>query len=265
MTKNLAFLVNLVILFFFSHAQTDSIVYENLSSKLILYTDSTFVFKNKGVDIARIQDIGDDTITYGKYVRYENKSLYLYSHPEIMSPQLDVIANFEERSNQDSILTIILSSPFSKQKRKHPELLEKAYFYLVDILHAGAKKSQFFSQISFSDTILIKHLPEETIEKISINIYPYQSIGLHPPHYSHLSLNYTLRDIHSNYVSLYVPKFTAYYMYYHRFYGKEVKIMDTCTISIEKSSILSRCKGKKFDKEWQFILYQLKNPYKIDE
>jgi hypothetical protein len=267
MSKKLFFFVNFMLLLPICRTQTiDSIVYENFSSKLILCSDSTFVFKNKGTDITKIQGIGDDIITYGKYVKYKNKSLYLYSHPEIMPYQLDVIATFEGKSNQDSTLTVILSSPFSEQRKKHFELLEKAYFYTINILYTGEnEKLQRFPLIFFNDTIFIESFPEKGVEKISIGIYPYQSIWTSLPFYSYLSLNYYLKDIHSNYLSLYVPEFTAYYMYYDRFYGKEVKIMDDCTISIEKNSILSKCKGKKFDKEWQFILFQLNNPYRVDK
>lgn len=262
--NKLLLLVNLVIMFFLCTAQTDSVVYENLDSKLILYPDSTFVLENTGVDIFRVQGFGDNIITYGKYVKYKNKSFYLYSHPEIMSSQLDVIANFEAKDN-DSILTIILSSPLSKQKEEY-SILEKSYFYTVSFSYVEDKENlQTLPLIFFSDTILIKNFPNKPIEKIGIRIYPYQPMVLRSPFYDYLSLTYSLKDIHSNYLSLYVPKLTACYMYYKRFYGQEIEILDSCTVSIDKNTLLSKCKGKKFNKEWQFIIFQRKNPYGTDK
>ena len=266
MIKKLFFLANIVLICCFCKAQIDSVVYENLSSKLILYTDSTFVVKNKGWDIARLKGIGDDTITYGKYVKYKNKSLYLYSHPDIMSSQLDVISNFEAKNNRDSTLTIILSSPFSEQRKEYPELLKEAYFYAVDILFAEEKENtQMFPTVFLNDTIVIKNLPKKPIEKIFIRIYPYHSIGMRSAYYSYLSIDYSLEDIHSNFLSLHVPKFSAYYIYYARFDNQEVEILDNCTLTIDKQILLSKCKGKKFNKEWKFIVYKRRNPYETDQ
>jgi hypothetical protein len=184
-----------------------------------------------------------------------------------MSSQLDVIAIFETKSNHDSTLTIILSSPFSEQRKEDPELLEKAFFYTVTILFAGEKEynMQAIPLFSFSDTILIKNLPPKPIEKIFIRIYPYQSIEIYSSYYPYLSVNYSLKGIHSNYLSLYVPKFSAYYIYYARFYKKEIEVMDNCTLIVDKRHGLSKCKGKKFNKKWQLFLFQIKNPYGTDE
>jgi hypothetical protein len=54
-------------------------------------------------------------------------------------------------------------------------------------------------------------------------------------------------------------------MYYGRFYDREVEILDKCTIAIDKQTLLSRCKGKRFNKDWKFIIFERKNPYGTDK
>lgn len=266
------FLILICIFFYYSSlAQTDyykdSIVYENMGSKLILYNDDTFVFKNKGVDIWKIQGIGDDTISYGKYVQYKNESLFLYSHPDIKRSHMEIGVKEEMIKETDSIVTIIMSSPFSKQKQLYPHLLKDAYFYLVEMSFVENKGNMAhkFSQIFFTDTILMKNNHGCALKEVSIRIYPYKSFSPGTPYYSYLSLNYTLKSESSNLLRIYIPKFTAYYINYDRFYGKEVEIIDSCTLGIDKKFLLSKCQGKSFNEYWEFIIHQLRNPYEFDE
>jgi hypothetical protein len=243
----------------------DSVIYKNLNSCLILYGDSTFCFKYTGVDIFRLQCFGDDTVSYGKYLQYKNRALYLYSHPFIMPFQLNVIALEEKIESHDSI-TIILSSPFKEQCKEYPKSLKNAYFYLVELFYADTIKEEILSyrKSFFNDTILIPNFSKKLISKISITIYPYKSIGLGQPYYKYLSTNYFPKDYRSNYFSLHIPQFSACYMYYERFYNKEVEIIDKCTIAIDKKTLLSKCKGKKFKNKWKYIIFKCNNPYGTD-
>ena len=264
MMRSLFILLNFTFIYNICIAQIfkDSIVYKNHNSCLILYNDSTFILKNTGFDIARIQGFGDDTISYGKYLRYKNKSLYLYSNPSIMSSQLNVIAIEEKIEIQDSI-TIILSSPFKEQRKPHLSTLKDAFFYIIDLSFVDTTKKEKLSYkiCSFNDTILIPNFSKKLVSKISIMIYPYKSIGLGQPYYKYLYADYSPKDCKSNYFSLFIPQFSACYIYYERFYDKEIEIVDKCTIAIDKRVFLSKCKGRKFNNEWKFIVFKRRNPY----
>lgn len=268
MIKRLVVLLNIVFISTFCVAQVkrDSVLYKNLSSCLILYNDSTFFFKNTGFDIARVQGFGDDTISYGKYIQYKNKSLYLYSDPYIMSSQLSITVQEEKIKQQDSI-TIILSSPFGRQCKNYVSLLKDAYFYLIDLSYTDIEtgKESNYKNCFFKDTIIIPDFSEKLITKISIMVYPYKSIGLGTPYYKYLSANYSPKNYKSNYFSFYISQFTACYIYYERFYAKEIEIIDNCTIAIDKKTLLSKCTGKIFNDEWNFIIFKRKNPYGKDE
>ena len=268
MIKRLVVLLNFVLISTFCIAQVnrDSVLYKNLNSCLILYNDSTFIFKNTGFDIAPIHGFGDDTISYGKYIQYKNKSLYLYSDPYIMSSQLNITVQEEKIKQQDSI-TIILSSPYGGQCKNYLSILKDAYFYLIDLSYTdiATGKESNYKKCFFNDTIIIPDFSKKLIAKISIMIYPYKSIGLGTPYYKYLSANYTPKNNKSNYFSLYISQFTASYIYYERFYAKEIEIIDNCTIAIDKKTLLSKCMGEKFNDEWDFIIFKRKNPYGTDE
>jgi alpha-acetolactate decarboxylase len=117
-------------------------VFENLNSELILFNNKTFVLKNKGFDINNVKGFGDDTVSYGKYTKYKNKSYYLYSSPDILSSNLNIIVKEEKHIQQDNTFTIILQSPFNEQKKQYFNWLDKAYYYIVDFQFEENKMSK---------------------------------------------------------------------------------------------------------------------------
>ena len=249
------------------YIRRDSIIYRNLNSSLTIYSDSTFVLKREFEDMRPIYGIGDDTISYGKFKKYKNKALYLYTSPDITSSDLDIFAKEERQDKQqDSTITLILSSPYSVQKQKHFDLLKNAYFYLIDFEYADSltQKSYSYSQIFLSDTIILRNYNGRPVKKIYITIYPYMNFGLLEPEKNYLSAIYTVQDIYANYFLLDIPKFTAAYMSYYCFYATEVELINRCSICIDKKTLMDRenCKCKKWAKKWNWIIHNIHhNPY----
>jgi hypothetical protein len=229
----------------------DSTIYENNGYQLILYSDSDFIYKWKGADIARIQGIGDDTVSYGKYVKYKNKAFYLYSSPDLMSNHLKVMGTDTFIHNMKDTITITISSPYNT--RLLYKKMSCSYLYIVRMRYKQDKITCLSDIVlsssicSFSNIIKIENREQLPIESIIIQIYPYlspYSIGLKPPVVYYLYAEYQVQAISANCFDIYLPQLTPYYCFHERFDAKEFEILNDCTIRVNKQMLLFKCKTK---------------------
>jgi hypothetical protein len=250
----------------------DSTIYENLGYRLILYSDSDFIFKWKGTDIARIQGIGDDTMSYGKYVKYKNKAFYLYSSPDLMSNDLKVMGTETFTPNMKDTITITISSPYNT--RLLYKEMSCSYLYIVRIRYKTDNITCLNDIIlsspvsSFSNIIKIENRKQLPIESIIIQIYPYlspYSIGLYKdPVVYNLYAEYQVQAISANCFDIYLPQLTPYYCFHERFDAKEFEILNDCTIRVNKRMMLIKndCKSKwRVPRRFMRIREKTTNPY----
>jgi hypothetical protein len=251
----------------------DSTIYENSGYKLILYEDSSFVYKWKGSDIARIRGVGDDTVSWGKYVKYKNKAFYLYSSPELMSNELNVIGTESFMNSMKDSIIIILSSPFTEQSRLFPKKKINYYLYVIRLRYKIENIKSLNDIVltppisSFSDTIKIGNINYHQIESIILQIYPYippYSLGIYREPVSSLYAEYYIQNTSSNCFNLHLPKLTTYYCFYDRFDAMELKRIDACTLLINNRMFLVKenCNPKWYiHKRFMRIGKKITNPY----
>lgn len=209
---------------FNSSAQTINCkIYENATRSIKLFDNNKFVMKAKS-DRARLE--GDDTLSFGYYEK-KGESFFLYSDTSINSQILDVnMINENKQNNED--LTIVINSPYNDFLKRNPKYL-KSYYYLVSFIIDTVKdkssylsyKESYYLTIFFNDTIVLKQYANKGISKLYVDIVPIDKSR--NPWVSKLRVEYNLKDIENNFISLSLPQFTKNYIYYYRFNGSKIK------------------------------------------
>lgn len=224
----------------------DSVVFQNLGQRLILYKDGRFVELENGCDILRTRGLGDDTISYGKYVIHK-KEIYLYSDSALYSQELPITVERQATNNDN--YTIIVSSPYTKAKKHYSYYLEDTYFYSIEVTEIDTASGMTVRKRTFtySDTITLPKTTGLVMKKIFVRIYPFK-----PPCYTRggdnfpylfFSYNNDLDESDLFYVSC--PKHTPMYNRYVRYDGFILEILAKDVLVYDRSSFLENkdCKS----------------------
>lgn len=192
--------------------------YRFLNETITFYSDSTFVETRKKADILPLMNIGDDTISYGKYLHDKN-NYYLYTSPRWRSSTIE-LGNVQELDNCDSsFLHMQFQSPYQNTKSHH-DYVNRHFFYMFTITLIGAnnKTRDTLCGPYFGDIVDIGVGGEEEVERIDICIYPYNTFFI-TPEVPYLYSVYIPSNPKSKSYLIELPQFCAMYCFWRRYYG----------------------------------------------
>ena len=240
--KNIVLFSTLVLFAFPSMAQLingDSVIFQNMGERLILYKDGRFVELQNDCDIYRTRGLGDDTISYGKYVIYKNE-IYLYSDSALYSQTLPI--NVEQCATNDDNYTIVVSSPYTEAKRKYGYYLKDTYFYSVEVteLDTVSETTVLNRFFTYSDTISMPKTTGFVMKKFFVRIHPakpafYTRGG---DYFSYLCFSHTNLIKGSDLFFVSCPKHTPMYNRYVRYNGFILEIIAKDVLVYDRSSFL---------------------------
>ena len=203
--------------FLFSQSQTKE-SFRFLNNIITFCNDGTFLETRLGADILTLKNIGDDTISYGKYLYYNN-SYILYTSPQWRYSTIE-LGKVDEVDNTDSsILSIHLLSPFQNMKARHNSF-RRYFFYMftISIIDNEKKAHDTLCGPYFEDIVHIGIENGFSVARIDIHIYPY-STNFITPHIPYLKTAYIPSNPKAKTFILELPQFSAMYPFWRRYYG----------------------------------------------
>lgn len=206
------------------------------------------------------------SISYGKYVKYENKAYYLFSSPE--SPWTDINCDVtESKINLKDSFIITFSSPFDSLIT-NLSMINNQFIYCITMHYKSSNNAKDTSCTYYTTSNKIElHKPfNMNLAGFKIDIVPYRIEGDIDVHY--LSSNYyAVNDIESNCFFVNFPDFSYQRFYYHFVYYFPVPVIDKNSIALDGKIFQIKPKKIKHYKKigkWYYDYFNARDPYADD-
>lgn len=189
-----------------------------LNNIITFYNDGTFLETRLGADILTLKNVGDDTISYGKYLFYKN-SYILYTSPQWRYTSIELGEVKEVDNTDSSILSIHLQSPFQNMKARY-NYFRRYFFYMFTISIIDNEKKAHVTLCGpyFEDIVNIGIEDGYSVSRIDIRIYPYCTNFI-TPHIPYLKTAYIPSNPKAKTFILELPQFCVMYPFWRRYYG----------------------------------------------
>ena len=249
-------------------AQTNEIYhlsYSHNNPAIIFDADGTFAIIEKPCNLC--YTFGrNDTVSFGKYVKYKNEKYFLFSDP--IATGNHVYADVEEniRVPKDSLLIVLKGLAFEQTN----DVLfseDNTIVYIINIWYAGEEgdfSEKFIHQkiVMQTDSIVVPKQSTHAIEMIRIDIACHCLNAQRPLQYV-----YKTKHLESNSFVFSFKDVSYNRFFYRSFFAEPVLIIDDNTIDFdrmlfqkEEKRIRRYPKGKKY----YDVFCKVKDPYHND-
>jgi len=192
--------------------------YRFLIETITFFDDGTFVETRTGADILPLKNMGDDTISYGKYL-FDKNNYYLYTSPDWRSSVIK-LGKVQELDHVDpSTLHIQLLSPFENMRSQRKGF--KHFFFYMFTIHYKDNKGDSHDTICgpyFENQIDIGMGVGFEVKRMDIKIYPFNT-DLVTPEIPYLRSVYLPVNPKTTLYVIELPQFKAMYPFWRRYYG----------------------------------------------
>lgn len=239
--------------------------YLNIPSNITFDSEGNYVLIDRVCDLCPTYGISD-TVSFGRYEKYENKLYFLFSNPSTINSIINADVCESEIELKDSAL-IVMKSDFSQLDKNDLFTNGTVVVYIISIWYNNSvnidnlKINKFENPhryTTIADSLMIPKSSNIPIEKIEIEAVC--NIGAETT----LKCIYNTKKFSANMFTFYFKDFSYQRFFYRHFYGEPVIIIDNNTIDLK--GLLYQKKVKKIKrfpngKIYYDIFNKVKDPY----
>lgn len=200
-------------------AQSDSIVYKRPGSYFVFYSDSTYKFFNIPCDICPPFADNNNLISFGRYAKYKNKAIYLYSDTILDNIDLSVIESIDKSPYFKIHVTMPAQEDSSNMLRSH-------YFYALRIFYERICNDSinYFAQEYYQNNPLFTIPKDSTLHPINITVGIYPKQAAYGK--SFFKKKHIVNNKKNNVYTIAIPQFVTGYLDYERMFHYRLDILN---------------------------------------
>lgn len=200
-------------------SQNDSVIYRGSGSYFVFYSDSTYKLINMPCDICPAFADNNNLLSFGRYVKFKNKAIYLYSDTSLNDVEMNVV----ESKDQTPYFKIHIETPAQEDSL---DMLRPHYFYALRIFYKRICKDSvnYFHQEYYQNEPQFTIPKDSTIfiSNITVCIYPKESAKGKP----FTKNRYIVKSNINNIFTISFPQFVTGYLDYLRMFHYRLDIFN---------------------------------------